>query len=571
MYAPRVVERASSRRVLTTEWVEGERLDRTSAVEDVPRLASLAMNSYMNMMLDSGYMHCDPHPGNLLRCAGWDPNPNVSQTRVGSRPEGSLQCPGPSVYILVVLPTPSTASHPTAPHPTAPHPHAPRPTAPHPTAPHPPPPSFLFAPHPTYPTTRCSTKDGALCILDWGLITRLDADLRLTFIEHVAHVVARDYEQIPADLVRLGFVPAGQEEAALSAGVVELLTYTYAKRAEGGGFANFDVPQLFEDLRELSAEAGSSIFQIPPYFAYIAKAFATLEGIGLSADPGYSIINETLPYISRRILTDPSPRTAGALETFVFGEESARAARVLNPDRVGTLLDGARRYAASADVVAAEGESATATTPSGASIARAELAADALLDLLSEDTPASRLVTEQLVMLLGASSRQIWSDLRARSGTLGGSRDGSGGGEARSGRMRNRSGAAPRSVLGVVLDPLGLWRESALINNDERDLAVLHAASKLTALATELLADVPTTDPKGGGRDAAAQSAGGAEGGSDEGSVAMDRQLLVRALATKAFERRADLRLASRRVAVEAIDQVTLRLSGQGRSGGGDP
>ena len=81
MYAPRVVESASSRRVLTTEWVEGERLDRTSAVEDVPRLASLAMNSYMNMMLDSGYMHCDPHPGNLLRCAGWDPNPNVSQTR----------------------------------------------------------------------------------------------------------------------------------------------------------------------------------------------------------------------------------------------------------------------------------------------------------------------------------------------------------------------------------------------------------------------------------------------------------------------------------------------------------
>ena len=76
---------------------------------------------------------------------------------------------------------------------------------------------------------------------------------------------------------------------------------------------------LFDELRALSADAGASIFQIPPYFAYIAKAFATLEGIGLSADPNYSILNETLPYISRRILTDPSPRTAGALETFVFG------------------------------------------------------------------------------------------------------------------------------------------------------------------------------------------------------------------------------------------------------------
>ena len=57
--------------------------------------------------------------------------------------------------------------------------------------------------------------------------------------------------------VRLGFVPAGQEAAATSSGVVELLTYTYSKRAEGGGFANFDVPALFDELRSLSAQAGS--------------------------------------------------------------------------------------------------------------------------------------------------------------------------------------------------------------------------------------------------------------------------------------------------------------------------
>ena len=178
VFAPSVIASASSRRVLTTEWIDGERLDKTAATEDVPRMASLAMNTYMKMMLDSGSLHCDPHPGNLLR-----------------------------------------------------------------------------------------TADGRLCILDWGLVTRLDSDLRLTLIEHVAHIVARDYAKIPADLVRLGFVPDGQEEAALSSGVVDLLTYTYAKRAEGGGFVNFDVPALFDELRALSADAGAAIFQIPPYFA----------------------------------------------------------------------------------------------------------------------------------------------------------------------------------------------------------------------------------------------------------------------------------------------------------------
>ena len=67
-------------------------------------------------------------------------------------------------------------------------------------------------------------------------------------------------------------MPEGGEAAASDAGVVDLLALTYAKRAEGGGFANFDVPALIGELRELSADAGAAIFQIPPYFAYIAKA-----------------------------------------------------------------------------------------------------------------------------------------------------------------------------------------------------------------------------------------------------------------------------------------------------------
>ena len=113
------------------------------------------------------------------------------------------------------------------------------------------------------------------------------------------------------------------------------------------------MPQLLDKVNALAAENGGSIFQVPPYFAYIAKAFSVLEGIGLGIDPNdsnpnpypdpnpkpkpnpdpdpdpdpnpgidpnYSIVKETLPYISTRIITDPSPRTGGALATFVYGE-----------------------------------------------------------------------------------------------------------------------------------------------------------------------------------------------------------------------------------------------------------
>jgi predicted unusual protein kinase regulating ubiquinone biosynthesis (AarF/ABC1/UbiB family) len=64
--APKVVEELSTAKVLVTEWVDGERLDRSSQ-EDVTILCSICMNTYLTMLLEMGLLHCDPHPGNLLR------------------------------------------------------------------------------------------------------------------------------------------------------------------------------------------------------------------------------------------------------------------------------------------------------------------------------------------------------------------------------------------------------------------------------------------------------------------------------------------------------------------------
>ena len=64
--APTVVEDLVRDTVLVTEWVDGTRLDR-DASSDVPRLCGVAINAYLTMLLDTGTLHCDPHPGNLLR------------------------------------------------------------------------------------------------------------------------------------------------------------------------------------------------------------------------------------------------------------------------------------------------------------------------------------------------------------------------------------------------------------------------------------------------------------------------------------------------------------------------
>ena len=63
-----VVEGLTAQRVLTTEWVDGTRLDESDQGDEA-RLCGIALNGYLTMLLDTGVLHADPHPGNLLRCA----------------------------------------------------------------------------------------------------------------------------------------------------------------------------------------------------------------------------------------------------------------------------------------------------------------------------------------------------------------------------------------------------------------------------------------------------------------------------------------------------------------------
>ena len=73
VFAPEVVDPCTSRKVMTTKWVDGERLEQSSAA-DVSKLCSVAMNTYLTMMLETGVLHADPHPGNLLRAqVPWAP------------------------------------------------------------------------------------------------------------------------------------------------------------------------------------------------------------------------------------------------------------------------------------------------------------------------------------------------------------------------------------------------------------------------------------------------------------------------------------------------------------------
>ena len=80
---------------------------------------------------------------------------------------------------------------------------------------------------------------------------------------------------------------------------------------------------------EMMSKRNRAIFKLPSYMLYVARAFSTLEGIGLSIDPQYSILQECYPYLAKRLMTDNSPRSRKALRGMLCKEDGRISAQKL--------------------------------------------------------------------------------------------------------------------------------------------------------------------------------------------------------------------------------------------------
>ena len=70
---PRIHHEATARRVLTMEWIDGVKLTNLEAVRqlgiDPDDMVSVGVNCSLQQLLEHGFFHADPHPGNLLALA----------------------------------------------------------------------------------------------------------------------------------------------------------------------------------------------------------------------------------------------------------------------------------------------------------------------------------------------------------------------------------------------------------------------------------------------------------------------------------------------------------------------
>jgi ubiquinone biosynthesis protein len=70
IYIPRVYHEYVTERVLLMEMIEGVRIDDTAVIDfmglDRKRLAKIGVDAYFKQILEDGFFHADPHPGNIF-------------------------------------------------------------------------------------------------------------------------------------------------------------------------------------------------------------------------------------------------------------------------------------------------------------------------------------------------------------------------------------------------------------------------------------------------------------------------------------------------------------------------
>ena len=176
----------------------------------------------------------------------------------------------------------------------------------------------------------------------------------------------------------------------------------------------------------------------------------------MSNDAQYSIINECLPYVSKRLLTDKSERTGGALSTFIFGPDKTSEDRIIDYDRVEQLVSGFGDYTTSASGELLGKNSTRTEIIEGVAVQ--------VLDLLAteEETPLQEIFIEQLAKIITSSTRSAWSQIRERSGVL----------------------PSGRTVLGSIVDPLGVFRSSPIVRVNELDERTVETTRNLIQLLT---------------------------------------------------------------------------------------
>jgi aarF domain-containing kinase len=156
---------------------------------------------------------------------------------------------------------------------------------------------------------------------------------------------------------------------------------------------------------------------IPPYFTNIMRSFSTIEGIALKVDPSYSMVQECMPYLSRRLLTDNNPKMRAALRLMLYGKGQRLDIERLQKltSTFGNFSTGVTSTQSASSPVFSNEERIKGSAPSFNSSLDSPVLSDTMREALKvvfakDGSYAQELIVDELVAAVDAMSRQGLSE-----------------------------------------------------------------------------------------------------------------------------------------------------------------
>jgi predicted unusual protein kinase regulating ubiquinone biosynthesis (AarF/ABC1/UbiB family) len=234
---PSIYWRYTATTVLTLEWINGFKLTDTKSIRgvglDPEEIIKIAVTSGLQQLLEHGFFHADPHPGNLF-----------------------------------------------------------------------------------------ATPNGQMAYIDFGMMDQLDETTKETLVDAIVHLVNKDYTDLANDYVKLGFLTPDTDIRPIVPALEELLG-----NAIGKNVGDFNFKTITDQFSQLMYDFP---FRVPAKFALIIRSLVTQEGIALSLNPNFKIIEVAYPYIAKRLLTGESPEFRRRLLNILFKDGKFQWQRLEN-------------------------------------------------------------------------------------------------------------------------------------------------------------------------------------------------------------------------------------------------
>jgi predicted unusual protein kinase regulating ubiquinone biosynthesis (AarF/ABC1/UbiB family) len=227
----------TSHNVLTLEWINGYKLNDLETIRaaglDLDNIVRIGVTSGLRQLLEHGFFHADPHPGNLF-----------------------------------------------------------------------------------------AMPDGRMAYIDFGMMDQLTEDTKETIASSVVQLINRDYQALAKDFVNLGFLTPETDINPIIPALEKVLG-----NAIGQSVGDFNFKTITDEFSELMYEYP---FRVPAKFSLIIRSLVTQEGLALSLNPDFRIVEVSFPYISRRLLTEESPAMRKRLIEVLFKDGKFQWERLEN-------------------------------------------------------------------------------------------------------------------------------------------------------------------------------------------------------------------------------------------------